>query len=373
MTGGIPGVLPSQQLRAAVAAGEISAASGIVDDQVQPASLDLRLADHAYRVRASFLPGRRRAVREILDNMAMHRIDLAKGAVLEQGCVYIVPLEEQLALPDHVSGTANPKSSTGRLDIFARVISDHGEAFDRIRPGYKGPLYAEVSPRSFSVLVRPGQRLVQLRLKRGGMAVAGDELAEMHRRVPLVNATAEEAILRDGIAFTVALTPVGPNGMVGYRARRHSGMIDLDRIAHYDPAEFWDPLSARGDETLILDPDAFYILASREHVTVPVDHAAEMQAYDTEMGEFRVHYAGFFDPGFGDPSVGGAGSRAVLEVRSHEVPFRLEDGQIVGRLVYEPLADRPDRVLWRGHRLLLPAAGAEAGKAVPLIQSGVRK
>jgi dCTP deaminase len=321
------GLLPSQMLREAVALGrEILSPQPIGDDQIQPASIDLRLGEVAYRVRASFLPGARSSVREYV------------------------------ALRSRTSGFANPKSSIGRLDVFARVITDHGTEFDRIRDGYKGPLYAEVSPRSFSILVRSGSSLVQLRIRRGSPQFSDTALRRLHEEVGLVGTPSEfqaetvparEAI-RDGLAFTVDVAGDRASGLVGYKARRHTDLIDVDRIDHYEPRDFWEPVFAHrgpgGPGGIVLDPHDFYILASREAVIVPPDHAAEMLPYHTFVGEFRVHFAGFFDPGFGTAETGGTGSRAVLEVRSHEVPFLIEDGQILGRLVYERLIARPDKL-----------------------------
>jgi dCTP deaminase len=350
------GLLPSQMLREAVVLGrEIMSPQPIGDDQIQPASIDLRLGEVAYRVRASFLPGSRASVRDKLGQLSMHRIDLTQGAVLEKDCVYIVPLFEYVALRSRTSGLANPKSSIGRLDVFARVITDHGGEFDRIRDGYKGPLYAEISPRSFSILVRAGSSLVQLRIRRGSPPFSDTALRRLHEEVGLVESSpgtlsAREAI-RDGLAFTVDVAGDNESGVVGYKARRHTHLIDVDRVHHYDPREFWEPVYAHrgpaGWGGIVLDPHDFYILASREAVIVPPDHAAEMLPYHTFVGEFRVHFAGFFDPGFGTAESGGAGSRAVLEVRSHEVPFLIEDGQILGRLVYERLIARPDKLYGR--------------------------
>jgi dCTP deaminase len=350
------GLLPSQLLREAVAQGrEILSPLPIDDDQIQPASLDLRLGEVAYRVRASFLPGARARVRDKLDLLAMHRIDLSGGAVLEKDCVYIVPLCEYVALRSRTSAFANPKSSIGRLDVFARVITDHGAEFDRIREGYKGPLYAEISPRSFSILVRSGSSLVQLRIRRGSPAFSDTALRRLHEEVGLVEAppgtlAAREAI-RDGLAFTVDVAGDTADGVVGYKARRHTDLIDVDQVDHYEPRDFWEPVFAHrgpgGPGGIVLDPHDFYILASREAVVVPPDHAAEMLPYHTFVGEFRVHFAGFFDPGFGTSETGGTGSRAVLEVRSHEVPFLIEDGQVLGRLVYERLIARPDKLYGR--------------------------
>ena len=343
------GLLPSQMLREAVALGrEILSPQPIGDDQIQPASIDLRLGEIAYRVRASFLPGARASVRDKLDLLSMHRIDLTQGAVLEKDCVYIVPLLEYVALRKRTSAAANPKSSTGRLDVFARVITDHGTEFDRIREGYKGPLFAEISPRAFSILVRTGSRLVQLRIRRGSPGFSDTALRRLHEEVGLVETPAGSPAvaqtIRNGLAFTVDVTGDTATGIVGFKARRHTDVIDVDRSFHYDPRDFWEAVYSRRGEGIVLDPNDFYILASREAVVVPPDHAAEMLPYDTFVGEFRVHYAGFFDPGFGAPETGGAGSRAVLEVRSHERPFLIEDGQIVGRLVYERLITRPDKL-----------------------------
>jgi len=350
------GLLPSQMLREAVTQGrEILSPQPIGDDQIQPASIDLRLGEVAYRVRASFLPGTRASVRDKLDQLSMHRIDLTQGAVLEKDCVYIVPLFEYVALRSRTSGFANPKSSIGRLDVFARVITDHGAEFDRIRDGYKGPLYAEISPRSFSILVRSGSSLVQLRIRRGSPPFSDTALRRLHQEVGLVEAAEgalpARAAIRDGLAFTVDVAGDQQSGVVGYKARRHTGLIDVDRVHHYDALDYWEPVYAHhgpGDGGgIVLDPHDFYILASREAVVVPPDHAAEMLPYHTFVGEFRVHFAGFFDPGFGTAESGGAGSRAVLEVRSHEVPFLIEDGQVLGRLVYERLIARPDKLYGR--------------------------
>jgi len=331
------GVIPSQGIRAMLAQGEISAAEPPVDGQVQPASLDLRLGGVAWRVRASFLPGRGATLAGRLGELEMHRIDLRDGAVLEKGCVYLVPLVEGLALPPEVSAVANAKSSTGRLDLFTRLITDRGSEFDRIEAGYVGPLYAEISPRSFSVLVRPGMRLNQIRFRRGSGSLSDADLRELHAREPLVDSPAHIA---GGLAFSVDLEPRG-GGLVGYRAKPHTGLIDLDLVGYYDPADYWEEVTAH-DGRIILDPGAFYILVSREAVHVPPDYAAEMAPYLAMVGEFRVHYAGFFDPGFGHARAGGGGSRGVLEVRCHEAPFALDHGQVVGRLVYERMAERPD-------------------------------
>ena len=334
------GILPDAMIHALAEAGAILPSQDFLPGQIQPASLDLRLGDIAYRVRASFLPGPRTTVADRIEDLKLHEISLSDGAVLETGCVYIVPVMETLALPYNVAAAANPKSSTGRLDVFTRVIADNMRGFDRIEAGYHGPLYAEISPRTFPVLVREGSRLSQIRFRHGHAVLDSEALADLHAAERLVDDT--DADMNEGIGVGVDLSGFGPDGLVGYRAKRHTGLIDVDRRASYDVGEFWEPIAARRDESLILDPDEFYILASKEAVQVPPDYAAEMVPFDPLVGEFRVHYAGFFDPGFGYAGAGGRGARAVLEVRSREVPFILEHGQLVGRLVYERMLARPD-------------------------------
>lgn len=337
------GVLPAQSLRQMIARGEIAADPAIIDPQIQPASLDLRLGSVAYRVRASFLAGHGRRVADRIAEFEMHRMDLSAGAVLEKGCVYVIPLMERLALPPGITAVANAKSSTGRLDLLTRTITDGGVEFDRIPEGYTGPLYAEVCPRSFSVLARAGQRLNQIRFRQGQAVLSDADLRALHAVEPLVSGT---AVISEGLGFSVDLRPAAGD-LVGYRAKPHTGVIDLDRIGHYPAAEFWEEVRSR-DGRIILDPGAFYILVSREAVTIPPDYAAEMAPYLAMVGEFRVHYAGFFDPGFGHSAAGGAGSRGVLEVRCHEAPFVLEHGQIVGRLVYERMSARPETLYGAG-------------------------
>lgn len=323
-----PAILPSQAIAALIERGAISAAPPIGPGQIQPASLDLRLGARAFRVRASFMPGPSATTRDQIERFVLHTIDLGPGAVLEVGCVYVAEIEEALALPPEVAGVANPKSSTGRLDVFTRVIADHGPGFDQTGPGYRGRLYLEICPQTFPVLVRSGSRLAQMRF-RG--AAAGVAPAPHPREVSL----------------SVDLSGSGASPLIGYRAKRHTGVIDVDRASAYDVEEFWEPLTATAHKRLILDPDEFYILASKEAVLVPPTHAAEMEPFNALMGEFRVHYAGFFDPGFGMTETGGQGSRAVLEVRSHKVPFILEDGQMIGRLIYEPLSEPPAQLYGR--------------------------
>ena len=317
----VAGILPCQSIETLIATGAIASDTLFDTDQVQPASLDLRLSNEAWRVRASFLPGQRKVLDRIAD-VSMHPIDLSGGYVLEKGCVYIARLQERLSLPRGLIARANPKSSTGRVDVFVRLLTDQGASFDDVAEGYDGPLYMEIAPQTFSILVRPGTRLNQLRLKAG-------EPPKLETRSVGVDLQA------------------GDNGIVGYRGRRHAGVVNMDHIDGHDPRDFWEPLTLRRGE-LLLDPGEFYILASSDDVEIPVDQAAEMTPIDPSVGEFRVHYAGFFDPGFGTDEAHGAGSKGVLEVRTHDTPFLLEHGQIVARLVYEPLTERPTRLYGEG-------------------------
>jgi dCTP deaminase len=330
------GVLTAEDLSRAAADGVI-AAPPLGERQVQPASLDLRLGARAWRVRAAFLPGEGRRVADRLDGLALHELDLTRGAVMEKGCVYVAELQEGLALPADLSASANPKSSTGRIDVFVRLVTDGAAAYERVPAGYSGPLYAEISPRTFSVLVREGSSLNQLRLRRGDPALSDERLTERHAREPLSTGGA----VGGGLRLSVDLSAEA--AIVGYRARRHSGLIDVDRVGALDPADFWEPIAAPGG-FIVLDPDEFYILASREELRVPTDLAAEMVAIDTELGAFRAHYAGFFDPGFGV----GQGSRAVLEVRGFDCPFVLEHGQTAARLTYERLTGEPGQAYGAG-------------------------
>ncbi len=346
---GPAGLMPRQDIRDLVRRNFLRATEPIRESQYQPASLDLRLGRRAYRVRASFLPGSGATVEDKLKTLGAEEIDLDRdeGTIFERGCVYVVELLEHLDLPDSISAAANPKSSTGRLDVFTRLITDRSEVFDSAQSGYGGRLYAEVSPRTFSIKVRTGTRLNQIRFRRrnsqqeelSDFRLSDARLRELHAQSPLVDGALS---LRNGLVMRIELAGTGPGATIGYRAQRHADVIDLDRIAAYDPADYWERIPARADRRLILDPNEFYILVSKERLHIPPSLAAEMVPIDPLMGEFRVHYAGFFDPGFGYSAEGHPGSRAVMEVRSHEVPFNLEDGQMVCRLAYERMAAEPD-------------------------------
>ena len=368
------GILPSQDLEHAVrVTKEIFSVEPIQNDQFQPASLDLRLGAEAYRVRASFLPGKDATVEQRLQDLAMHRMDISKGGVLERDCVYIVPLQEHLNLRHRVSAMGNPKSSTGRLDIFTRIITDGGTEFDRIREQYKGQLFAEISPRTFSVLVRKGSRLSQVRIRRGNPPTTDEALKRLQEELQLVGTEiSEDEIRNGGLPISVDVKGEASGGLIGFKAKNHAGLIDIDRVRHYEVTDYWEPVYAPKRGGLVLDPQDFYILVSRESVKVPPTHAAEMIAYDTLVGEFRVHYAGFFDPGFGHPDAGGEGARAVLEVRSYEVPFVIEDGQVVGRLTYERLTSQPSKLYGTGLNSSYQRQGIALSKHFKPYQSACR-
>ena len=352
----VPGVLSGQEITELINKNIISCDHKINKDLIQPASIDLRLGLKAWRVPASFLPGKGNLVSERLKNFAMHEISLVDGAVLECGCVYIVKLLEHVSLTDDLTGVANPKSSTGRLDVFTRLIVDGAQEFEDVPEGYSGPLYVEISPRTFSILVRTGSRLNQLRIRRGYSVTTDKEMEILQKHVGLVRTEGDNNLpdkIKNGVPLSVDL--VGEKGLIGYKARKHSRLIDVDKPNFYKREFFWEKITTEdliyqtnfsengtSSSGLVLSPDAFYILASKEYVSVPSNYAAEMRAYDTKVGEFRAHYAGFFDPGFGLSELGASKTRAVLEVRSHDVPFLIEQEQTICRLVYEPMANVPN-------------------------------
>jgi dCTP deaminase len=342
------GILPSQEITDLIARGHITAAPVINPDHIQPASLDLRLGDMAHRVRASFLPGPNSTVEAKIKDLRMARIDLTGAPVLEKDCVYIIPLVEDLNLPENISGKANPKSTTGRLDIFTRLITDYGTEFDSVPAGYKGKLYAEVVSRTFTIALRAGMRLSQLRFVQGSPRSGDRTIKGLDQEEPLVYMDEEDsprkARLHRGLRITVNLEAAEAGEVIAYKAKRYAPAIDLDRIDFYPTEEFWEVRHQNANRSLILEPGDFYILASRERVRVPPEYAAEMVPFDPSDGEFRIHYAGFFDPGFGYGSSDIKGTRAVLEVRAHEVPFLIEHGQLVGRLNYMPLLSRPNKI-----------------------------
>lgn len=337
------GVLPSQQIDYLISRKAIYAKTAIANDQVQPASIDLRLGRVAYRVRASFLPGENSSVTDKIQDMGMHKLDLTRPAVLEKGCVYIIPLIEELNLPRDIYGKANPKSTTGRLDIFTRLIADRGTEFESVPNGYRGELFVEVVPRTFSILVQEGIRLNQLRFIRSRSTPRNPTLDQMEPLAYREDDSPAGATSKNELQISIDLRGTGERNIIGYKAKSHAPLIDLSKVNHYEPLDFWDPILS-DKRSIVLDPDDFYILVSKERIRIPPNVSASMVAYDPSVGEFRVHYAGFFDPGFGYGDNDILGTKAVLEVRSHEVPFLVEDGQVVGRLLYERLAAIPKKI-----------------------------
>jgi dCTP deaminase len=346
------GVLPDHELRAAVTGGWISAAAPFGDEQFQPASLDLRLGPVAYQLRASFLPFRE-SVQDRLDgdgDLVIDRLSLAEGVTLQRGSVYLVPLLESLALPPGVRGRSNPKSTTGRLDIFTRVITDRTPRFDEIAPGYRGHLYLEISPQSFPVRVHAGASLNQLRLLVGDGAVSDATLREIYDGEPLLYDDDDRPVplsrvtFNDGLCMGVDLSGRTTGGIIGYRAHPNPPAVDLARVGHYDPAEFWEPIKRPSRDAYILEANRFYILVSKERIRVPPEFAAEMVVYDACAGEIRTHYAGFFDPGFGFGDGSVRGTKVVMEVRAREVPFLVYDSQTSFKVWFERLRSRPGRV-----------------------------
>lgn len=352
---GNQGILPSQAIDDLRKRGGIRGAKDgeIAPDQIQPASIDLRLSSRCFRVRASFLPGSSHTVGQRLNEFAIHEMNLDKGAVLERGCFYVVELQEILDLPKNLSAVANPKSSTGRLDVFTRLISDKSEVFDWVESGYSGPLYVEICPMTFSIKVQKGTRLNQMRFLRRTSSqhkydrpeIDDSALEKLHKKHRLV--AEGEPTIRNGLNVRVDLKGTRVGSIIGYKAKPCASVVDVEKKAAHNRSEFWEPITSNKQGRLILDPRDFYILASKERMQVPPEFAAEMAPIDPMMGEFRAHYAGFFDPGFGHMPKGPHGSRAVLEVRSHTVPFVLEDGQIIARLVYEHLTEVPNRLYGR--------------------------
>jgi dCTP deaminase len=344
------GVLPYQAIKGLIDRGQLRAENEIEESQLQPASIDLRLGSVGFEVRASFLPGPNATVKEMVDSLVVDEIDLDRGAILRRGSVYILTLQES-CVRTSLLGRANPKSTTGRLDLFTRLITDRADNFDQVKKGYTGPLYVEVSPKTFNVKVRTGSKLNQLRFFRGISAQLDMSREALRSKARLdgenliygSDGEPRKTKAENGVWFSVDLQ-ARSEGILGWKAVEHAPVIDLELINHYDPEDFWEPVHARSDARLILMPGDFYILGSKERVSVPPTFAAEMIPYDPAMGEFRVHYAGFFDPGFGYGGGERKGTRAVLEVRSYEVPYLMQDGQRIGRLSYQRLLEEPTKL-----------------------------
>lgn len=342
------GVLVDTNLHALHRSGGLKATQPLAEGQIQPASVDLRLGPKAYRIQAGFLPRAGEPVANYMESLSMYELDLTKPQIFEKGGVYLVQLEENLALPNHIQGSASPKSSTGRLDIFVRLLLDGVTTYDTVPAGYTGPMYLEISPLTFPIIVRAGDRLSQLRLRQGDVTVSDTELHAMHKQVPLMRDLYQPLLpntlpnIGGGLWFSIDLhgAAQAENPIIGYKAKHHTQPIDLANVGGYSHTKHWEPIRRNDCKPLILYPEEFYIFASREGVCIPPAYAAEMVAYDTRIGEIRVHYAGFFDPGFGYDPVGGVhGTTAVLEVRAHDVPCVLDDAQPIGRFLFEKLLE----------------------------------
>jgi len=346
------GILPAQEIRELIKNGKIRSSAEISENQIQPASIDVRLSDKAYRLRSSFLPSGKALIEPKIRQLLVEEIDLSRPALLAPGNVYVAKATEYLGLPSDMEAKANPKSTTGRLDVFTRLLTERQQIFESVPKGYSGDLYVEIFPRTFPIVVRAGTTLNQLRFYRGDPKSDDEQLRKLAQKRPLVYENGGEAskpVIRDGLRISIDLS--GAEGtVVAYKGKKTDTPIDLARVGAYNPDEFWEPFYAhdlRGG--LVLNPGEFYLLASKERVSVPIDYAAEMESYDPSIGEFTVHYAGFFDPGFGYGESGEIkGTKAVLEVRAHEVPILLEDNREIGRLVYHKMADRPDKVYGSG-------------------------
>ena len=357
------GVLSCELLKKAISKKAISSKyAAINEEQVQPASIDLRLGAKAYRLVSSFLPENRGVMEKINApdtygaGLVMYEMDLTEGGILEKGHVYLIPLMEELNLPKDVYGRANPKSTTGRLDIFARVLTDKCARFDDVAPGYEGQLFLEVMPRSFTVRVKEGLSLVQLRLMKGECILSDASLKALHKKTrilynggagaaPLADVRPADVKIAKGLFMSVDLSGEGSNGVIGYKSRKNSHVVDLTKRNYYNIEDFWEPIYRSPRGALILEPEDFYILSSKEKIRIPPDYAAEMVAYEAGSGELRTHYAGFFDPGFGYGADGEVkGTKAVLEVRAHDVPFMIADGQTFCKLFFEEMLEVPDKV-----------------------------
>ncbi len=350
---GRAGVLSSRFLKDAVKKGRIRAMEPVEDAQIQPASMDLRLGSKAYRLISSFLPEGgnvfERLGTEGGSELVMYEFDISDGGILEKGHVYLIPLMEELDLPADVFGKANPKSTTGRLDIFARVLTDKSPRFDDIAKGYSGPLFLEVMPRSFTVRVKKGISLAQMRLMKGDCVLTDAGIRSLHEEHRILyngdeHLEAKDVFISRGLFMRVDLSGDAPGATIGYKSKKNSHVVDLAKRNHYNIEEFWEPVHRNKKGTLILEPEDFYILSSKERIRIPPSYAAEMVPYEAGSGELRTHYAGFFDPGFGYGAKGEVkGTKAVLEVRAHDVPFMIADGQTFCKLFFEKMLEAPEK------------------------------
>ena len=351
---GKSGYLTNQSIELACHEGMIHSRVSLLASQFQPVSLDLRLGSHAYRIQSSFLP-ENDTVDTKLNEVKLYKIDLRDGGILEKGAIYLIPLLEELAFPEKFQGRTNPKSSTGRLDMFTRVIVDHGHRFDEIPNGYRGKMYLEVIPRSFPVRVREGLRLNQLRVFQGDPHLSDVQLKNHYKKTPILFGDGgrpvgvEKVKVDNGLFISLDLAGARKDRIVAYKAKTNSSVIDMSLNRHYHPMDFWEPITLTQirNKRLILEPESFYIMMSKEKICIWPHLLAEMVAYEPNSGELRTHYAGFFDPGFGwhgGKTLKNQGTSAVMEVRPHDVPFMVEDGQTFCRLKFESVIEKPTKV-----------------------------
>ena len=301
--------------------------------QIQPSSLDLTLSEECYEIEASFLSPNHN-IRDKLNNIINKKIDLNEVYIFKKNITYIVRLNEKLNLKNDIFGKCNPKSSTGRLDIFCRAILNFSDEYEKIPLNYNGEIFLEITPRSFNIALIKGDSLNQMRLIYQNHDYVDDEsLHNFHNIDPIIFdefGNTNVADISSGLKISVDLKKI--NKTSAYIAKDNAPVLHYDKINSHKVADFWDTIKTK-DDYLIIKPGKFYILKSKQKIRIPKTMAGEMKPYDTGIGDFRVHYAGFFDPGFGDPF----GSYAVLEVKTNEVPFILNDGQVIAKIQYEKL------------------------------------
>ncbi|MBI29421.1 MAG: 2'-deoxycytidine 5'-triphosphate deaminase [Pelagibacteraceae bacterium] len=340
------GALAYQNYKFLIENNIINSNNRIPDESIQPASIDLRLGNFAYRVSSSFLTINK-TVEDRIKNFIIDKIDISQGHLFKKNQIYIVEVQESLNLDSKLSGKCNPKSSTGRLDILSRVISDYSSEYEVIKPGYKGKIYLEITSKTFNIVFTEGDKLSQLRLRKNNIVTTNDrELIGLHKLSPLLynkNHKAIKPLINNGLKITAAV--FNDDEPIAYKAKKDSPEIFFNKLRFHNKKDYWVSINKTKKNSLIIEPNEFYILKSKEKIKISRNLAAEMIPYDSEIGEFRAHYAGFFDPGFGNEM---KGSHAVLEIKTYEVPFAVEDGQIIARLIFEKLAEEPTKIYGEG-------------------------
>ena len=335
----------------------ITADTALCDDQIQMASIDLSLKGPVYGMRASGLPRRGETVRSRIDASAKtgYTFNLTgEDKLLSRRQTYIIPLNEGLKLPPGFAARFSPKSSTGRVDVLARILADGIPHFDSVpAEGYRGPLYLEVTPLSCDILLRSGQSLMQMRLRQGDSLVSANDLVTLQAEKGIVwgkdgkpIAPEKLSLAEHGLYMHVDLD----RDIVGFMARDPIlAELSFAKSDFYDPYDFWEPITRPKGGSIVLNPGRFYLLATKERVKVPSNICGDIAAYDASTGEFRTHYAGFFDPGFGGSKPEERGTVGVMEVRGREIPFELQDNQPVCRMDFQWLDEVPNRLYGAGN------------------------